>query len=105
VSPAARKVRAACLMKRGEPRYVHCYDDGGQSFDRYTVVSRDDTVIRLAVKASTSQLRHIRFTRKGSVSVAGTKGSLTRRVMRTSERRLLSRRCPGTFNSSRGRPT
>ena len=37
-TPAARKLRAACLMKRCEPRYVHCYDDGGQSFDRYTVV-------------------------------------------------------------------
>lgn len=26
------------LMPGGMPRYVHCYDNGGESFDRYTIV-------------------------------------------------------------------
>jgi hypothetical protein len=26
------------LMPNGIPRYVRCYDNGGESFDRYTVV-------------------------------------------------------------------
>lgn len=30
--------RAARLLPRGEPRYVHCYDNGGKTADRYTVV-------------------------------------------------------------------
>jgi len=30
--------REAALMPHGIPRYVHCYDNGGKSFDRYTIV-------------------------------------------------------------------
>jgi len=30
--------RAARLLPEGKPRYVHCYDDGGKSADRYTIV-------------------------------------------------------------------
>ena len=30
--------RAARLLPEGKPRYVHCYDNGGKSADRYTVV-------------------------------------------------------------------
>lgn len=26
------------LFKDGAPRYIRCYDNGGQSYDRYTVV-------------------------------------------------------------------
>jgi hypothetical protein len=26
------------LMPRGEPKYVRCYDNGGRTFDRYTVL-------------------------------------------------------------------
>lgn len=32
------EVRKARLMPDGMPRYVRCYDNGGSSFDRYTVV-------------------------------------------------------------------
>lgn len=30
--------RRARLLPEGVPRYVHCYDDGGKTCDRYTVV-------------------------------------------------------------------
>lgn len=30
--------RAASLMPSGIPRYIRCYDNGGESLDRYTVV-------------------------------------------------------------------
>lgn len=30
--------RLARLLPSGAPRYVHVYDNGGKSFDRYTVV-------------------------------------------------------------------
>ena len=30
--------RTESLMPNGEPRYVRCYDNGGRSFDRYTVI-------------------------------------------------------------------
>lgn len=29
--------RVARLLPGGVPRYVHCYDNGGETFDRYTV--------------------------------------------------------------------
>lgn len=32
------KSRKERLMPNGIPRYVHCYDNGGRSIDRYTVV-------------------------------------------------------------------
>jgi len=34
----ARVARLARLMPNGKPRYVRCYDNGGKSVDRYTVV-------------------------------------------------------------------
>lgn len=33
-----QKERLTRLMPKGEPRYVRCYDNGGETFDRYTVV-------------------------------------------------------------------
>ena len=30
--------RMSALMPNGIPRYVRCYDNGGKTFDRYTVV-------------------------------------------------------------------
>ena len=32
------KSRTECLLPGGVPRYIRCYDNGGESFDRYTVV-------------------------------------------------------------------
>jgi hypothetical protein len=32
------QTRAERLLPNGEPRYVHCYDNGGETIDRYTVV-------------------------------------------------------------------
>lgn len=32
------KARAERLMPNGIPRYVHCYDNGGKTADRYTIV-------------------------------------------------------------------
>lgn len=32
------KHRNERLLVRGNPKYVRCYDNGGRSFDRYTVV-------------------------------------------------------------------
>jgi hypothetical protein len=30
--------RSERLLPNGKPRYVHCYDNGGESIDRYTVI-------------------------------------------------------------------
>lgn len=30
--------RVAQLLPNGEPRWIRCYDDGGETIDRYTVV-------------------------------------------------------------------
>lgn len=30
--------RKSALMPNGIPRYIRCYDNGGETFDRYTVV-------------------------------------------------------------------
>jgi hypothetical protein len=30
--------RASRLMPNGIPRYIRCYDNGGKTFDRYTIV-------------------------------------------------------------------
>lgn len=35
---SVKSERAERLLPGGEPRYVHVYDNGGESFDRYTVV-------------------------------------------------------------------
>ncbi len=37
-SKEKQEVRKASLVPNGIPRYVRCYDNGGESFDRYTVV-------------------------------------------------------------------
>lgn len=34
----SKEDRLARLMPNGIPRYVRCYDNGGETFDRYTVV-------------------------------------------------------------------
>lgn len=34
----ATRERVERLMPGGVPRYVHCYDNGGETADRYTVV-------------------------------------------------------------------
>jgi hypothetical protein len=34
----AQKARKARLMPHGVPKWVRCYDDGGKTLDRYTVV-------------------------------------------------------------------
>ncbi len=33
-----KSARKESLMPNGTPKYVRCYDNGGKSFDRYTVV-------------------------------------------------------------------
>ena len=33
-----QRKRVAALLPDGIPKYVRCYDDGGESIDRYTVV-------------------------------------------------------------------
>lgn len=33
-----QRARAERLLPEGKPRYIRCYDNGGESFDRYTVV-------------------------------------------------------------------
>lgn len=37
MTPIKLKQRIARLMPRGVPRYVRCYDNGGETADRYTV--------------------------------------------------------------------
>jgi hypothetical protein len=38
MGPLALAKRRARLLPGGMPRYVHCYDNGGTSYDRYTIV-------------------------------------------------------------------
>lgn len=38
MTPTKKAERKARLIPNGEPRYVRCYDNGGETADRYTVV-------------------------------------------------------------------
>jgi hypothetical protein len=38
MNQAKAKARQERLLPGGIPRYIHCYDNGGRSADRYTVV-------------------------------------------------------------------
>jgi hypothetical protein len=38
MSPEKRTERLARFMPRGVPRWLRCYDNGGKTFDRHTVV-------------------------------------------------------------------
>lgn len=42
-----QEARYARLLKNGSPRYVRCYDNGGKTFDRYTV-----TFPRFAIRST-----------------------------------------------------
>lgn len=37
-TPSKKDLRIQSLMPDGIPRYVRCYDNGGKTFNRYTVV-------------------------------------------------------------------